>query len=283
MSALIAYKNLADSATLTTPGSATPSLENLKTRQLTDVVSVVPAGGGFGQSQVDADLGAVMRIDIVGLLALNREDFQSGPLRSIAMLQVKISNTSDHASPVFSGNGQTVVDFGDRTLPMNVFCFPGGVSGRYVRIEFYEPLPGYQPRRVGRVWIGPAVVFERGTDADWAIDIVDPGALDVSAGGQWFGSPRPKVRKLSFNVTGIKTDQAVGTIDAVEDDPTYPCVLLAAQAVGTTGEVIVIPRASIDRWVTRTGIYGHFHGNGLNLRHLAGPNFSTSGSVIEER
>lgn len=283
MAGLIAYANYADDATITAgdigAGSVTRSLDNLKTRQLANVASI----DGSLKFEVDVDLGSALPIRCVAMLGIVKTGFLTNLQGQVTVNgSVKISSEPTHATPLFTGSLYTVANEKDG-MPLSVFCVvDAGIVGRYVRVRINEPLPGFQERSVGRLWISQAVVLSRGVDSQWTLDLVDPGSVEASAGGQWYESRRPLARRLSFSLTGAETDTTFGFDESEEIDPQVESLQIAAFALGSTGEAIVLPRTATSPWLNRLGVYGHLE-RPLQIRHLAGPKYAINGAIIEER
>ncbi len=278
--AILGYKNLVDdsASVISSPETEIRDLDNLKTRQLSDIATI---NGDFGEIHVD--FGTAQKIDLVALLGISGAQFivSLTTRKFIAIGQVYIGNDPTFAVNLFSGAWR-VDTYEGSDVSQNLYCLTGGVTGRYMKIRFYEPLNATADRSAARLWAGPGVVFTEGVMASWNIATVDSGTLESSEGQQWYENVGVKTRVLTVSVDGMSSEVAFGFEDDEATDPLAPCVHRASLYLGETGECIMLPRTSTYPWLSRLGIYGHLR-DPIAISHQAGNNFSTSFTVIEER
>ncbi len=285
MSALIAYRNLADAATFTA-GAALSGypLANMQTRQLAQVARL---NSGFGGGTFALDLGSLQTVRLVALLGINPTGIPPAPPTYWMDVLVEYSANGTDFSTAWS---QAPLDTGAPDLPYNIIVPVGESStqrsfqARYLRISPGWNTPaGVTYFEIGRLWIGDTIEIPNGCDGGWSLAGRDPGGLDESAGLQIYADRRARGRVLSMPVSGVSTDIAFG-FDDEDSSATYqPSLDDLVNYAGATGEVIAIPRANSPIWTRRTGIYGHLTPDSLRIRHMSGPKYAMDLTVIEER
>lgn len=126
-----------------------------------------------------------------------------------------------------------------------------------------------------------ALNIQIGVDGNWSLDIKDTGDLDTSEGEQWYESKGVRTRRLNVSTSALSVDEAFSdeTTFSFYDNPSIYDMMLEA---GTTGDVIIIPRSSTGKWISRLAIYGHLQ-DMPQIRHLSADLFATSFTVVEER
>jgi hypothetical protein len=283
MGAVIAYRNLADSATITAPGAmAGYPASNMQTRQLAHVCRLT----GFSP-QITVDFGAAVQIDILALLNVNPLGDAPPPPPSI-WIDLVVEYSAD-GSTWTTATANAPVDAGAPDLPRNIIVYPreaftlSKVARRYWRISptWTVGLGGY--REIGRLWMGQSIEIPSGCDAGWGFAGRDPGTLDESAGLQIYADRRVRGRVVTMPMTGVDTSIAYGFADDATSAVYKPSLDDLINYAGSTGEVIAIHRASSPIWTRRTGVYGHLTPDSLRLRHQAGPNHACDLTIIEER
>lgn len=284
MSALIAYRNWSDGVgsipawtfnyALGYPDSLQPiaqfPAENLRTRQLGHVARFELAGGGASTGPCAVELvasGAGFPVSLVAVIGAHLPD---------AVLY-KPAGGSYVTVPIAGGYSPLL------GIPQQGFAvIPAGTIVEQVQL-YWNAIPGGDYFELGRVFISDALVMPAGVDGTWSLAVDDPGALDVSAGRQWYASPQARTRRLVAALSPLKTEEAFGlsaggTVSSLYPVPSIQDLQMHA---GATGEVIVIPRTA-GVWAYRAGIYGHLERAPV-IRHRAGPNYETELVVIEER
>jgi len=281
MSALIAYRNLVDlpGVTLSPYGTTTVAtgypLDNLQTRQLARTTRLSSFGG---DPVIEIDLGASYLVDVVALLGINATAAGANDLTI---------EWSANGSTWNSATAPTPADAGAPDLPRNVIVRTRATGGltkittRYLRITLRWTTAGPYCE-IGRLYIADAIDFPMGCDSEWVLGCRDYGELDRSAGLQYYADRRARGRVLSLGFTGIPTKTAYGFADDASSASNVPSIDDFINFAGTTGDIIVAPRADSPLWMRRVGIYGHLE-SPAELRHTAGPYHSLSMSVFEER
>jgi hypothetical protein len=264
MSALIAYRNLADSAIVTGPENAGFPLTNLATRQL----STKWRGPNTGV-EIVIDLLTDTTVRLVAMLSHNMLIGQT----------ISVYSSPDGTSWTFVAQSVST-DLGVPDLPQNAFVvIDGGVLTRYVKVSMAGAPLAYL--EAGRLWIGDALVIPYGANSDWGIKTRERGTVDESDGLEIYPSKKPNGRELRMSFSPTSIALAYGTQDGVTalNVPSFQDLHTYASAIG---EVIAFPRSS-GIWPRRVGVYGRLTEDSLDIRHLAGPNYSTDVRVIEER
>lgn len=185
------------------------------------------------------------------------------------------------------------------TAPVNVvFTAPwdDGETGRFLayRIDFefrtfdFEPLAA----TFGGIWIGNAVEFEDGVDAQWTLGVAEAGSLSMSRGGQVYARPAPPRRTLRVALGNLDERHAYGIglpFDLWGRELGSNYLFDAAKHLGASGACLMVPRVKIadlpsgvDRdWIRRTAVYGHLT-RPIEIAHRAGPYFTSSIDMVEE-
>lgn len=166
--------------------------------------------------------------------------------------------------------------------PISFYLIPDSF-GDLVRftLEYgYVFTPDYV--ELARIYVADALILPDGVDAQWALVVDDNGTLEPSAGLQWYESPGVRTRRLDVTLSQMPTVVAFGFDEGATTANVVPCIQDMQLAAGATGEVVVIPRASNGLWIRRAAVYGHLD-RVPTIRHVAGPNFSSAFTVIEER
>jgi hypothetical protein len=280
MSAIICYRNLVDapgvalSLTSGAPLSGYP-LDHLLTRQLARSTRLQK----IGNPTIIVDLGAALRLDIIGLIGINAST------RTTADVVVEYSSNG------LSWNAATAVcplDLGAPDLPRSLLVRvrPAGLltklTTRYLRITpNWTAVEGY--REIGRLYIADSLEVPQGCDRGWTLGSRDYGVLDRSAGLQYYADRRTRGRVLTMPMTGIDPAIAFGFTDGAGSGPNAPSLDDLINYAGATGDVIVAPRADSPLWLRRTGVYGHLSDDSLRIEHQAGPNYACTLTVEEER
>ncbi len=161
-----------------------------------------------------------------------------------------------------------------------IYIMPVVNSVGSIELVWNEP-PGVDFFELTRIYGTFALNLPVGVDGSWTLSMYDTGNLDTSAGQQWYESKGIRTRKLNVSTSILSVDQAFSdsTTFSFFDNPSVYDMMLEA---GTTGDVIIVPRSSSGKWVSRSAIYGHLQ-DMPEIRHLSGDMFSTYFSVIEER
>lgn len=274
MSALIAYRNLADSWPFNIDGGPGTNnqplvgypLANIKQRQLASVSRITNLDVGSGNplwipfaplAPVTANL-----VVVYGNIPLG----------------VGVEGTLDSGSVVtFS------TDYSDIGLPPISFFLIPASYGDVVKVTLEYGLvfpPDYI--ELARVYVANALVVPQGVDATWSLGADDAGSLEASFGRQWYEAAGIRTRRLSVSLAAISTEIAFGYAEGAGSASDVPSIQAMQIQAGTTGEVIVIPRAGSGLWIRRAAVYGHFERMPA-IRHRDGPLYSTDFTVIEER
>lgn len=277
MSALIAYRNDADTGTVTAPAMPGYPASNVQERQLSSVLRMSTSS----TKQITVDLGSAKTVRLIGLLGVNC-DFGGANTTSV---QRSSNGTNWTTVPVVwpTDAPSAAKARSSRDVSPALYAIIAPTSARYWRITTnWARYAGDAFYEVGRVWLGDALVLADGVDAQWELGATDAGRLDISAGLQAYEDPRPRARRIALSVTGVNTMTAFG----FGDDDTHAADVPSAQALtqeaGTTGEVIVLPRTSSPLWIRRLGVYGHMT-DMPRIRHMSGPNYAIDLRVTEER
>lgn len=276
MSAILCYRNLIDAANtaLFVPaGSLTGyPVDNLKTRQLARVLRL----STVGTPTIVVDFGAPRLFDAAALLGVNAS--------ARGTTDVLIEQSSNGST--WTGlTATTATDLGAPDLPRTIIArvraSGSKVTTRYLRITpNWSALDAY--REIGRLYVADSVTIPQGCDAGWQLGVRDYGVLDRSAGLQYYADRRVRARVLTMPMTSIDTSIAFGFNDGATSSSAVPSLDDLINYAGTTGDILVAPRADSPLWLRRTAIYGHLAAEPA-IRHVAGPNYECTLTVEEER
>jgi len=276
VAALIAYRNWADTATLTGSSLAGYPLTNLQTRQLKRVWR---ASSALGAQRITVDLGVAKFVDVVALLNINA----SALTTSSAYLEYSADGaTWSNANIVIPG------DAGVPDLPRSIIARVPPLGGlpqfvRWLRLtaQWARP-PGVNYYEAGRLYISPALILPTGPDAGYSVGARDPSQIDESVDIQVYVDPKSRTRRLSMTFRALPTLIAYGIEEAGGDAFDVPSLQDLQMAAGKSADIIVAPRADSPLWLRRTGIYGRLESE-VDIRQVAGPNYATEITVLEER
>lgn len=187
---------------------------------------------------------------------------------------------------------------GDIGLCNRVIVLPDSGTGQdyneyviHLRIKLPPPAVD-QPGAVqlGGIWIGNAVVFDNGVDADWVWRAQDTSSLALSKGGQAYTRPVPVTRALRIQLSGGSLTDRLAFGRGVKEnyvieEPRYTSDWLsdAAMHLGSNGTCVLIPRANLDDpFIEDASLYGRLT-QPIEIEHIAGGYYRSSIQMIEER
>jgi hypothetical protein len=135
----------------------------------------------------------------------------------------------------------------------------------------------------GGLWAGPVWSPSDGLDASWSQEIVDPGTVSRSVGGQGYPRPRQRYRRWRGKVVHV------GIIDAFGDpaSASYLDIQQLLYRVGNTQPIALFPRtkdvsgAISTHLIHRLGMYGHFTKTG-RIEHLGGDFYQWTEAEVDE-
>ena len=273
MSAIITYRNLADSGTLTLASAAGFPKENLQVRQLS--TKWRSATNGVAAITLDVAIGVVKSVALLGPLKGTNID----PLISTVRISVDGVNWSSPYN--FNGASDEAVP----DLPRHLLTLFG--AAQYAQFVQFSLVSGSGDPggylEAGRLWIGDAIIVPFGSNSEWSMATRESGTVDESAGREAYPSAKPRSRELRMGFSPLNVQYAYGTADGgLTSLANTPCFQDLHTYAGAIGEVIAFPRDT-GIWPRRAGIYGRLTEESLSIRHVAGPNYSTDVRVIEER
>lgn len=286
MSAIICYRNFIDDPDVTLSLAAGAPLDgfpldNLRARQLARSTRLeLDDGAPFPMPpSIVIDLGAQRSVDLIALIGINSTEFGEG--------DVGVEYSADGIRWEFA-TATCPSDFGAPDLPRSVLVRGRPVSGgsrlttRFLRIQpSWATADAY--REIGRLYIADSIELTQGCEESWTLGSRDYGVLDRSAGLQYYADRRTRGRVLTMPMSAIETSTAFGFVDGATVAANAPSLDDLINYAGSTGDVIVAPRADNPLWLRRTGIYGHLTDDSLRIEHLSGPYFACTLTVEEER
>lgn len=277
------------------------SLRDLLTRQLERGVRIRGDQPGYNKFELKlnvpfgmagSDGGSLAGVRLIALLGI-------APLPRLAHAtpnpRYQIygrSNTSGALELLGEASGHRIIGSDPESGLVNrIIALPAaGQNGRdytqYVVRFMYQSHPAPEVQ-IGRIWVSNAIQVPDGVDADWSWSVTDAGRVDVSRGGQAYVRPASVLRTLRANISGPGLDARLAFGHGVTPAPggvrrDSDWLSDAATHIGTTGNIIVVPRASDASWVNRTAIYGRLR-EPVEIEHAGGDYYSTRLSVVEER
>lgn len=280
MSAILAYRNLADSATLSAnPGvvSGYP-VSNVQQRQTSVFTRLVDT---FPRYLV-MDFGVAVLPRFIGLFGTNATAMV-GPIGMVA-LQSSIDGSTWNGVSIATAN-----DAGAPTIPKDVKVLVPTTTParRYWRLlpAWFKPAeqPYYQ---VGRLWVSRSqdlVELPEGIDARWTRRIIDSSRLDAVADDSAIEDRGSIRRRLGATISAKGSPATWGFAEGATSVPSAIASLDDMQmTVGATGECVILPRTSSPLWIHRLGQRGHIP-SGMELKDETGGYYTCSFEHVEER
>jgi hypothetical protein len=270
MSALISYRNLADTAALSAAGTIVGyPISNVQTRQLSSVCRLTAAS----TQGIIFDFGAPVKPDVIAVLGINATSLTSA-------LAIDYGSNGTTWNTYGAGGAN---DSGVPGLPRCVITNVSSITAqRYWRLRpQWARIGGAAYFEIARCWIGPAIIDPKGCSRGWRMGFVDDGTLDTSAGKQAYEDPKTRNRALSMSFD-IPTELAYGFADSAVSAGDVPSFQGLQIDNGKTGDLIAIPRDTSALWMRRAAIYGHLSAE-FDIEHAAADQYTASLTVIEER
>lgn len=292
------------------PGTsiAAGSLDNLLTRQLHRGITIAPSGLSCGietlvRGPLYSDVGpppdnrgrAEVRVAaILGLHIRDLVDFNRPQWINLFGYDTVTSNWVPLAAK------QILLTPHDTSgAPLNVILtepWLGGETGRFrlykFEFQFRDANDDPAPATFGGVWVGNAVEFTDGVDAQWALSVADAGSLSTTRGGQVYARPAPPRRTLRVTLANLDERTAYGiglpAFDYWGRELGSNYLADAAKHLGATGPCIMVPRVkpadlpSGNRdWIKHAAVYGHLT-RPIEITHRTGPYYTSSIDMVEE-
>lgn len=288
MSAIVAYDNLVDTATLSSPSAIVPAfpLTMLQTRQLSNACRSTSSSGGFRTLSVvvtrPGGFDPTKRY-FVGYLGV-----QPG---SAYISEIAYSNDGGLTwIPLAFALTGYIFSAGRALAIINPVLPPLVGAWNVLRVTLKSTNAAAAYVGAGRLWISRFIDVPKGCEVGWELTVIERGTLDFSAGQQAYENRKGRFRQLKMTFQGVPTALAY----ACDDDGTTPyadAMTLSGMApsfwglinaVGATGELIALPRSDGPVFVDRACVYGHCD-QVPAIRHQAGPFHTTELTVIEEQ
>lgn len=286
MSALLVYRNLADTAAeVSGPENLNFPISFLLKRQLAETWRAAVADS----PEIFVDLGEIKALRIIALLATNAT-ISAGYHEDLIAFG---SSNGDGWFPLLIGTAAN--DLGVPSLPNNIIHVLDDTWSEIPQVRYLRILPQWTPRdgapyyEAGRLWIADALVLPDEVDGNWEFSVRTRGSTADSFGGQTYADKRKMQRVLQLSATNVSTEIAYGFADdalSAADVPSLQDMMLHA-GNGSGSEVMVLIRnygapASASIWMRRLGIYGHLTDDSLRIRHEEGPLHSVNLTFLEE-
>jgi len=275
--AFIAYRNRADSATLSVEGGSVLPGHPLTNLQIRESDSSCIIDGGVVHRLI-ADLGSPSALRFIGLFGTNR------PIVS----GVSIHGSANASSwTLINSFSNPAVDHSGTPVPLDLKLFSQATPAayRYWRVSWTPWTGSGGISRACRLWMSAAqdmVDFPEGVDATWSPNVLDLSVSDRTASGLYYADPQAVLRTLAYTLTSKNTDKAFGFSDGDASIEAVTASIQAMQLVaGGTGEVVAAMRRD-PLWLHRTCIRGSFDGRPPTLKHARGIYWDSTGQVLEE-
>ena len=250
--AVFSYDNYVDDSTIANSSPVTSPLESsesisvqkLKTRQLGDVFrqSILLSQSPSPQLIVDFDLGSAKPTRLMCILN-----------HDMAGLAYTINfGTSAGASDVGQETGTFFTGITDEA-PNDMLYFASAYTAQHVRL--IVTVTSVRTVEIGRVWMDDGWSLGGGLSFDFAVGVEDLSPTTETPSGGFWASSKKRRRVLHCKAHGLTTAHVVGT-DADTDS-----FLSIDIAVGTSGEVVLLPLTDTQRNKQRLGVYGHISRN----------------------
>ncbi len=247
---VISWDNYVDDATILNSSAVTSpltssevlSVQNLKTRQVGDIFrqNFLIAGSPLPSLIIDFDLGSSKLTDLIAIINHN--------MQSLAYT-IDFGTTSG-ASDVGTETGTFWQGTADDPL-WEVLYLASGHTARYVRITVTITATGTYD--IGRVWFDEA--WSTNVSMDFSLAVVDRSTKSKSRGGSTYASARQILRQLHIRAFGLKDADFMGT------SSDFDSFLSMDLAVGTHGEMILLPLTDTQINRQRLGVYGTIANN----------------------
>lgn len=262
--ALIIYRNHADRAVLTVPATTTVigQVDALKTRQAGEYAEFDGELGAM--PQVEIQFPAACRPTFWGLFGLNLA--RVGPAELSDPPQVQLHRWNPAADDWTEEPIQLPRDNGScGHLGQLMWLIPasGSHADRWrLTLHWTTQISQGRPqnRRIGRLWAArptqDIVTLEHGVDINWSRYPVDLGDHGLVADGSGTASAGPIVRGYRFTASAVPDLPMWGFTDGASEVGQVASIDNLQYTIGTTGEVIILPRTSHPLWIHRLGVRG---------------------------
>ena len=291
MGAKISYENIFDTATLYGTGGAgyyyvsyalEAQAKALHTQQLKDAFRYDRTSLIIQMELADHSNPDALAMDLMGLLSMKMYNVAGDRIHGSVTGELQISEWND---PDNTGAGTTT-----SYLPFTAWVPPNDQLEPHTFVELvrqydvvaiavlvdYTAVTDFSYVDIGRLWLGSLWELPDGIDAKWEQTIQDDGSIIRSRGQQGFAETRQRYRVLDVNMGKIKEVDAFG--DA--NDLTYPNLQDMYWQVGTTGDMIILPRTNSDHMIHKVGMYGHID-KSTPIKHQAGEYYRSGFRVRE--
>jgi len=202
MKCAFAYRNLADTATVTASSVA----GNMFPTRVQDVHVAEKWRATSGSAYLTFDLGGVFYVDTVALFGLN--------LTLTGQAQVRLSATDAIAVAGLVYNSGSVAGRVDQRYGYLVDCLPSLVQARYIRIDMSDT--AVAAVEAGRAFIGARTELEVGYSAGASDGYVDLSKISRSRGGQSYVDRNVTYRTIDVTFELLNGSERRGIIDEID-------------------------------------------------------------------
>lgn len=237
MSGYIAWKNLSDTVTLTTPtGTMLRPLTELQIPFAKGLCRGPDNGGAYTPATLEIrfDMGAIVDIHAIALIGMNAVTYNEG---FIALSNVGYGLSDAGAAAFFN----LVVDNND-TFAQNAFgFFETGTQAQYITIEINVYGRGLGERYVDlrRLLVMTGGIFPAGFNRNWSTTTIDPSIKNTTPKGGVFVLDNTPYRQITFGIGGMsKAEAKTNYVASFSKDSMERCL----QQAGKRKEVLITPR-----------------------------------------
>jgi hypothetical protein len=275
MSAIIAYNNSADLATLSTnviPHAGYP-LSYLQTRSSGDFTRFPVAGAPY----IQLAFPTARRPRFIGLFGINAAAIATG----------MVSVTADYGLGHQTVAVQIYNDAGAKKLPKDVKLIvpPGANSNQWRITPNWSRVGSVNYFQAARLWAATLatdmIEIPEGIDQTWTLGTYDTSTVDESEGGQGYEDKRIVRRQLRGRISVKESDFMFGFADGATSAADVTSMQDAQMTIGKTGEVVVAHRSSSPLWLHRACFRGRMP-NGIEIVNQADGYMSVEVSALEE-
>jgi hypothetical protein len=245
-------------------------LDNLKTPQLGETVTIVPSVPAGGPYRVVIEI-VLAEADFVGVIGLLNAS------RTLTAWAVSLYDAAD--APIIEDEVVSFITYpSEDYIPPNfwrVFDTPhAGVKRIVLYLELLDSEGSITVEEsaltLGGLWAGPAWVLDT-VDAAWGMEIAENAIIVEADGSQTRTMPSRKFRILSFRLSNLSEREAYGIDDGVSDEIAQENSLLDLfMYSGKSRPIVAFPRLSTAVRQAAMGVYGYMTG-ALRIKAASGP------------
>lgn len=210
-------------------------------------------------------------------------------MRVLAALNVRLPSDVVQVTAQAKNAAGTVLETGSTFTAAQLCLIPGQTdrynlfwilsadrTGASATFNFRFPISTSGYFEIGRLWAGPAVVWENGVGSEWSMRVVDSSRVSRGDSGGFSAYPLQTRRQFAITKRGLSYIDALGDPSATSSLNLRQCLLEA----GTSSPVILISSNANQHKAQVLSCYGAIL-PGASIDHAGAQRFGT-GMQIEE-